>query len=138
VVANVASLRWSEIDTEAKTITLPKERTKNKTQHVVPLSDLSLSEIEKIPHRADRDLVFGEGKGGYSGWSRSKERLDRRLKPEKPWTLHDIRRTVRTGLGGLGVSPFTAEAILNHLPPKLIRTYAVTGDENETSFGKKL
>jgi hypothetical protein len=40
-----------------------------------------------------------------------------------PWTLHDIRRTVRTGLGMLGVAPHVAEAVLNHLPAKLIRTY---------------
>jgi hypothetical protein len=39
------------------------------------------------------------------------------------WTLHDLRRTVRTGLGGLGAAPHVGEAILNHLPAKLIRTY---------------
>jgi len=37
--------------------------------------------------------------------------------------VHDIRRTVRTGLGKLGVAPHVAEACLNHLPAKLIRTY---------------
>jgi len=42
---------------------------------------------------------------------------------KEPWTLHDLRRTVRTGLGKLGVQPHIAEAVLNHLPPKLIRTY---------------
>jgi hypothetical protein len=31
--------------------------------------------------------------------------------------------TVRTGLGQLGVAPHIAEAVLNHIPPKLIRTY---------------
>ena len=40
-----------------------------------------------------------------------------------PWVVHDLRRTVRTGLGGLGVLPHVAEAALNHLPAKLIRTY---------------
>lgn len=35
---------------------------------------------------------------------------------KKPWTPHDLRRTVRTGLTGwcLGVSPDTAERVLNH------------------------
>jgi hypothetical protein len=37
--------------------------------------------------------------------------------------VHDIRRTVRTGLGALGIQPHIAEAVLNHLPPKLVRTY---------------
>ena len=34
-----------------------------------------------------------------------------------------MRRTVRTGMGMLGVQPHIAEAVLNHLPPKLVRTY---------------
>ena len=45
------------------------------------------------------------------------------VKLKEPWTLHDLRRTVRTGMGQIGVMPHVAEAILNHLPPKLIRTY---------------
>ena len=42
---------------------------------------------------------------------------------KEPWTVHDLRRTVRTGLGELGVQPHIAEAVINHVPPKLIRTY---------------
>ena len=49
--------------------------------------------------------------------------LDKAAKLKEPWTLHDLRRTVRTGFGTLGVLPHVAEAALNHLPPKLIRTY---------------
>jgi hypothetical protein len=49
------------------------------------------------------------------------------------WTVHDIRRTVRTGLGKLGVAPHVAEAVLNHLPAKLIRTY----DRNTYEVEKK-
>jgi hypothetical protein len=79
--------------------------------------------VKQIPRRATRDLVFGVGKGGYSGWSKSKAELDKAAKLKEPWTLHDLRRTVRTGLGKLGVQPHVAEAVLNHLPPKLIRTY---------------
>ncbi|MFZ1208032.1 MAG: site-specific integrase, partial [Pseudolabrys sp.] len=52
-------------------------------------------------------------------------------KLQTPWTVHDIRRTVRTGLGMLGVLPHVAEAALNHLPPKLIRTYDRNTYENE-------
>ena len=30
------------------------------------------------------------------------------------WSLHDLRRTMRTGLGALDVDPIIAELILNH------------------------
>ncbi len=114
---------WSEVDLEARTITLPKERTKNGQAHVVPLCDAAIAILQAIPRREGRDYVFGIGNGGYSGWSRSKAAFDKKANLKTPWTLHDLRRTVRTGLGMLGVVPHVAEAVLNHLPPKLIRTY---------------
>src|SRR5262249_9474804 len=119
----IGSLQWSEIDLEEKTITLPGERTKNKQAHTVPLSHSAVAILNQIPRRANRDFVFGAGKGGYSGWSKSKREIDKTAKLKKPWTLHDLRRTVRSGLGKLDVQPHVAEAVLNHLPPKLIRTY---------------
>jgi integrase len=119
----IGSLEWPEIDLKEKTITLPGQRTKNKQPHVVPLPDMAVAILKEIPRRATRDLVFGSGEGGYSGWSKSKAEIDGVAKLKQPWTLHDLRRTVRTGLGKLGIQPHVAEAALNHLPPKLIRTY---------------
>jgi hypothetical protein len=54
---------------------------------------------------------------------KSKNEFDKALKLKTPWTLHDLRRTGRRGLGILGVAPHIAEAVLNHLPPRLVRTY---------------
>jgi integrase len=116
----IGALQWSEIDFDAKTITLPAIRTKNGQQHVVPLCKDALQILQEIPRR-DCDRVFGR-RAGFSHWSKSKRLLDAQLKLA-PWTLHDLRRTVRTGLGKLGIAPHVAEAVLNHLPPKLIRTY---------------
>jgi len=31
-----------------------------------------------------------------------------------PWTIHDLRRTVGTGLGKLGISRFVIARVLNH------------------------
>jgi hypothetical protein len=31
-----------------------------------------------------RDLLFGSGKGGYSGWSKSKKEMDEKVKLKKP------------------------------------------------------
>jgi integrase len=118
----IGSLRWSEIDLDARTITLPKERTKNGREHVVPLCDAALTILTAMPRIEGRDYVFGLRGGGYSNWSAAKNKLDKLIELT-PWTVHDLRRTVRTGLGKLGVAPHVAEAVLNHLPAKLIRTY---------------
>jgi integrase len=119
----IASMRWSEIDRKGKTLKLPGARTKNKREFIVPLSAAAMKIIDGIGERDGRDLVFGNGEGGYSGWSHSKAALDQVVDLKEPWTLHDLRRTVRTGLGRLGIAPHVAEAVLNHLPAKLIRTY---------------
>ena len=53
------------------------------------------------------------------------------MKTKEHWTLHDLRRTFRSGLGKLAVAPHIAEAAINHLPTKLIRTYDVNSYEHE-------
>jgi len=74
-------------------------------------------------------LVFGAGKGGYplveiqAGvrcGCPAQEALD-----------HDLRRTGRTGLGLLGVAPHIAKAVLNHLPPKLMRTTRTSNEKEK-------
>ena len=58
--------------------------------------------------------MFGDGPGGYRGWSQGKATLDERA-PIEPWVVHDLRRTVSTRLNGeLGVQPHVVEAILGH------------------------
>jgi integrase len=128
----IGSLKWSEIDIGARIMTISSDRTKNHREHIVHLCDDSLAIIERIA-RTDREYVFGVGRGGFSGWSRSKKDFEPATKLKEPWTLHDLRRTVRTGLGKLGIQPHIAEATLNHLPPKLIRTY----DRNTYSDEKR-
>ena len=76
--------------------------------------------LETQEKNDDRPFVFGRGEGGYSGWSRSKERLDERIKEAngkalQPWVLHDLRRTTATGMADLGVQPHVVEAVLNHV-----------------------
>jgi integrase len=127
----IGSLEWAEIDKEARLIRLPGNRTKNGREHVVPLSEPAMAILESINVREGRGLVFGSGEGGYSGWSKSKKEMDEDVELKMPWTLHDLRRTGRTGLGILGVAPHIAEAVLNHLPPKLVRTYDRNAYERE-------
>jgi integrase len=128
----VAGIAESEIDLARRLWRLPGERTKNRREHEVPLSDAALEVIAAQPRRVGRDLLFGEAGGAFSGWSRAKDRLDARIKaarkeasrkPMASWSLHDLRRTMRTGLAMLKVAPHVAEACINHLPSTLVQTY---------------
>jgi integrase len=112
----IAQLRWDEIDLDRGVITLQPARTKNGRLHTIPLAAKAHEVLagrwrERDPARA---LVFGRGQGGFSGWSQSKARLDERVKIE-PWIVHDLRRTVATGMADIGIQPHIIEAVLNHV-----------------------
>jgi integrase len=116
----VASMEWDEITPDLSTWTIPGARAKNGSAHIVPLSSQARAILGAAPRRAKdaddygQDLVFPGEQGAYSGWSKSKERLDKRS-GVSGWTLHDLRRTLATGLQRLGVRLEVTEAVLNHV-----------------------
>jgi integrase len=127
----IGGLKWSEVDLNARVIRLPGARTKNKQDHTVPLSDLAASLLAGVTKREGYEHVFGRTvAAGFAGWSVSKKKFDEIVKLDH-WTVHDLRRTVRTGIDKLGTLPHICEAVLNHLPPKLVRTYNQNTYENE-------
>jgi integrase len=109
----IADLRWSEVDLEESTLHLPAARTKNGRPHDVPLSASALAIIAGLPRLVDADLVFTIKRKPITGFSRMKERLDE-ASGVTDWTLHDLRRTVASGLQRLGVRLEVTEAVLNH------------------------
>lgn len=110
----VAGMRWSEIDLHHMLWSLPGSRTKNGEPHNVPLSDEAARIISESVYIDNRDVIFGRGVKGFSGWSQAKRRFDERC-GVNDWRLHDIRRTVATGMSNIKVPPHVVEAALNHL-----------------------
>jgi integrase len=117
----IGSLRWSEVNLVDATITLPSPRTKNKQEHIIPLSAPALTLLAAQPRRidadgTDRDHVFGNGADrGYQGWSKSKAELDT-ASGVTGWVLHDFRRVLSTALHDrFGVLPHVVEALLGHI-----------------------
>jgi integrase len=113
--AEIAGLRWSEIDFDRNVIVLPGNRTKNHRSHIVPLSKPARAILEARLQHNGRDLVFGIGERGFSGWSKSKARLDDALAVAPPFVIHDIRRSAATHMAELGIQPHVIEAVLNHV-----------------------
>ena len=129
----VSGLKWSELDKEAAKWALPAERAKNGNASVVHLADLAIAELDKLAKRKGRSdgwpkrgLIFTTtGETSVSGHSRAKARLDREVAkladtqedcpPIEHWRLHDLRRTLATGMQRLGVRFEVTEAILNHV-----------------------
>jgi len=111
----IGALQWAETDLDRAIISLPSERTKNGRPFDIPLSQPTLAIIKAQP-RNDRAFVFGRGTHGFKGWTGGKLRLDKRIKIEPSWTLHDLRRTLSTVMHErLGVQPHIVEACLNHV-----------------------
>ena len=128
----VAALDWSELVYGAQIWVLPTSRSKNGVGARQPLSTLAVAELDAIAKRQGKSagwpksgLVFSTtGHTSVSGYSRAKARLDKAITgladsedalPLPPWRLHDLRRTLATGLQRLGVRFEVTEAVLNHI-----------------------
>jgi integrase len=140
----VAGMSWSEISDDLLTWAMPSERTKNGAPHRVPLSaparDLLRALLPQHEGDARRAIEDRRAQGAlalpgalgtpFAGWSKAKAALDKAVvkvrakaakdasanpTPLAPWSVHDLRRTVATGLQRLGVRLEVTEALLNHI-----------------------
>ena len=137
----IAGLRWSEV--KGAQIELPKERTKNARQHVIPLSEPARAIIEAQPRRINadggpRDLIFGLGAGGFDGWTKCGTVLNARItkvagQPLPHWTPHDLRRSFATHAADIGIQPHIIEAVLNHVGHRS----GVSGIYNRASYERE-
>jgi integrase len=120
--SEVAGMRWSELDLDASVWTLPKERTKNNREHILPLPGAAMAIIEgmKAERFANSDFIFSTtGRSPISGFAKLKKQLDklitaRNSDPIAPWRLHDLRRTGASKMPRLGVALPIVEKVLNH------------------------
>jgi integrase len=128
----IGELRWSEVAGDI--IKLEGDRTKNGLPHTIPLSAPTLTMIEELHRIGESDFVFTtNGRAPISGWSKAKSRLDN-IAAIKPWHVHDLRRTIATGMQKLGVAERVIEACLGHSTSSrngLLRVYQVHGFDKE-------
>lgn len=127
----VAHADWSEFDRASGQWQIPRSRTKNSRDHVVPLNKAAITTLDECAGLDGRvegnlawprfGLVFSHVPGKpIAGFSKAKKRLDTILSNStepvvRPWRLHDLRRTVATNMQRLGARFEVTEAILNHV-----------------------
>jgi integrase len=118
--SEVAGMEWPELDLDRGLWEISASRYKTRLPHVVPLPPPAVELLQELP-RVDEVYVFSTEPGThFSGFSKSMDRL-RRLSGTAGWTIHDLRRTARTGMSplknaaGHRVGAEIAERVLGHV-----------------------
>lgn len=135
--SELAESKWSEFDLENQLWTIGAERMKNNCAHTVSLSPLAMRILSPLP-RFTGPFLFSTtfGVRPIAAFSKIKQTVDGRMAhlastPIPDWRLHDLRRTVRTNLARLGVSPTVAELVIGHKQRGIAAVYDLHLYENE-------
>jgi len=125
-------MRGELIEDDGRGWLIPASRTKNGVEHFVPLAPMASAIVDEQPKIGKKGFIFTTtGETPVSGFSRSKGRLDAAMldilkseaekageDPAKveltPWTLHDLRRTLASGMARLNINLPVIEKCLNH------------------------
>lgn len=111
----IAGASWNEVDMERAVMVVPALRMKGKEDHSVPLTPAVVDILRSLPRFMGGDFILTTtaGRRPVSGFSKAKAELDV-LSGVKGFTIHDLRRTARTGLSVTGATPFIAELVIAH------------------------
>lgn len=134
--SEIALARWNDFQLTGKAPlwTVPPELSKTGVPYLIPLVPAVVMELKRLKVNARNSRFVFPAKFGDKDapanpliLTRSLERNLDRLKKKKitakPFVLHDLRRTVRTGLARLGIQPHIAERVLNHAQRGVVATY---------------
>jgi integrase len=118
-----AGLTRDMVDRAERTISLPATFTKQARGHIVYLAPATEAVLDACALDARSELVFPSPRTGgrMSGWTRLVASVVKASGVD--FTLHDLRRTFRTGLSRLGVDRDIAELALGHARGDLESVY---------------
>lgn len=139
-VGELIKARWVEIDETAKTWIIPSVNSKNGRAHLIHLSDFAMSELTRMKKYKSGDFLLSGRKKGepISQKTISKTIRDRiRSEPLKnrtaktktllladgEWSPHDLRRTMASRMGDIGIAPHVIERCLNHIQQGIVGVY---------------
>ncbi len=112
--SEVAELEWDEIDFQQKIWKLPEHRSKNKHSHTIPLSDGMLEIISGLTNQSKYVFESSVNTGNpINSFSKIADKL-RNISGVDDWCIHDLRRTVASGMAKIGILPHVIEAVIGH------------------------
>jgi integrase len=140
--SEISNAHWSEVDLAAKVWIVPRERAKADAAHVIPLTPDLLALLASLPRYHSGDFIFTTtyGRRPISGFSKATARLHRLMRAELGemlnFSLHDLRRTMRTRLSELRVPEHVAELCIDHSKHGIKRVYDLHhhSDEIRSAF----
>lgn len=111
--------KWEEFDLDAGVWNLPAARSKTASATRLPLSGAAVEHFRALNELAcNSRFVFPRRIGAGDARHMAESTLNLALYGLKtglePFTVHDLRRTVRTQLGALKIPPHICERCLNH------------------------
>lgn len=121
----VRLMTWGEVDLQGAVWTIPATRYKTRIDHVVPLPGQAVEILaRRSKERLSSFVLAGrQSDQAFNGAASAMRRLRALLPLNVVFTLHDFRRTVRTGLSRLGIDEETAELVIGHTPQGIRRVY---------------
>lgn len=150
-VGEIAGLRVSDIDWEARTVSIVRTAspgrhggqrvgpTKGRRGRAVPLAEPLVPILrEAVAGKGPHDLVFPGPRGGTLssknlsrgiGWPRIRERIKTFAPGEPPLHWHDLRHTAAVMLFRAGLAAPDVQAILGHSSLAVTQMYADTRDD---------
>jgi integrase len=134
--------RWSEFDLNKGLWIIPQARAKNGQELLLPLPEPALALINRAePFVRVHDLIwpgYGDPEKPMSGFSKALAGILSSMqtlasadgKVVEPWTIHDLRRSVATGMNGLHdaedrplIPWIVIERVMNHKLPGMQGVY---------------
>jgi integrase len=145
-VGELSGARLAEFDFEACEWRIPAERSKNGLAHLVHLSAFAIEHAQALmragtdakgkpaelilPGRDRREPIDDKTVAKLVRDRQRARRIKGRSKkagelvlPGGEWTPHDLRRTMASRMGDLGIRPDVIERCLNHKPEGLVAVY---------------
>lgn len=126
--------RFDEFNFETGEWLIPESRTKNETELLLPLPLIVMERLKEVKRKAGQELLWPTmdkhgNEVALSGWTKATDAIRTQMdalanssgKKIDHWTMHDLRRTLVTGMNGLRdeddmplVDEIVVEKVVNH------------------------